>query len=210
MNKEQIQQLIRTYGGWLLLIIHTVGVVLLGGDWRDTYVFLTPVNLFILALLYFFASEVPKSLALYFMPALMGWFVELIGTNTGLPFGEYTYSSILGPGFFGTPLMIGVLWWVLIRSAYDLLDYFTSSKFYKSIFTGLSMVSLDFLIEPVAIKLNFWQWTESEVPLENYLAWFFCSALFARVTANGTAKNPLSSWIWISLLVFFGALNLIY
>ena len=109
----------------------------------------------------------------------MGWLIELAGTNTGFPFGEYTYSGILGPGLFGTPFMIGVLWWVLIRSAYDICGQFISSDFFKSIITGLAMVGLDILIEPVAIGLNFWQWATPEVPLENYVAWFMCSAVLA-------------------------------
>ena len=119
MNKEQVQHLIRVYGGWLILIIHSVGVILLGSTWSDSFVFLTPVNLSIIAILFFLVSSVPKSYAYYFMPALLGWLIEVIGTNTGFPFGEYAYSGILGPGLFGTPVMIGVLWWVLIRSAYD-------------------------------------------------------------------------------------------
>jgi putative membrane protein len=210
MNKEQTQYLIKAYGGWLLLLIQSVGVVLLGSTWSDSFVFLTPVNLSIIAILFFLVSDAPDSYAYYFMPALLGWLIEVVGTNTGFPFGEYAYSDILGPGLFGTPVMIGVLWWVLIRSAYDLMDYITSSVLFKSLLTGLSMVSLDLLIEPVAIELNFWQWTEPIVPIENYFAWFLCSALFAGLTAKGAARNPLSHWIWIAMILFFGALNVVY
>ena len=210
MNKEQVENFIKDYGGWLILIIQSVGVILLGSTWSDSFVFLTPVNLSIIAILFFLVSDVPKSYAHYFMPALLGWLIEVLGTNTGFPFGEYAYSDILGPSLFGTPVMIGVLWCVLIRSAYDLMGYITSSLFFKSILTGLSMVSLDVIIEPVAIELNFWQWTEPEVPMENYLTWFVCSALFAGLTDKGAAKNPLSHWIWIAMILFFGALNVVY
>lgn len=210
MDRAQLQYYARTYGGWALLILQVVGIFLLGSQWGKQFVFLTPVNLTIVAVLFYLASEPTKNEFFYFLPALMGWLIELAGTNTGFPFGEYTYSGILGPGLFGTPFMIGILWWVLIRSAYDICGQFISSDFFKSIITGLAMVGLDILIEPVAIGLNFWQWASAEVPLENYVAWFMCSAVFARVTAAGDTKNPLSYWIWGTMLLFFGALNFVY
>ncbi len=204
-----MQKLARAHGGWILLLIHFIGVLLLSSKWSDSFVFLTPINLSIIVTLFLLSSELPKSIIFYLMPALLGWLIEVLGTNTGFPFGEYTYSDILGPGLFGTPIMIGLLWWVLIRSAYDLMSYVTSSIVIKSILTGLSMVSLDFLIEPVAIELNFWHWKKQIVPIENYLAWFLCSSLFAGLTDKGSVKNPLSHWIWIVMVLFFGALNAI-
>ena len=204
-----MQKLTRAHGGWILLLIHFIGVLLLSSKWSDSFVFLTPINLSIIVTLFLLSSEFPKSIIFYLMPALLGWLIEVLGTNTGFPFGEYTYSDILGPGLFGTPIMIGLLWWVLIRSAYDLMAYVTSSIVIKSILTGLSMVSLDFLIEPVAIELNFWHWKKQIVPIENYLAWFLCSSLFAGLTDKGSVKNPLSYWIWIVMVLFFGALNAI-
>lgn len=210
MNKERIQELVRTYGGWVLLILQAVGIGLLGSSWAKTFVVLTPINLTIVAWFFYTASQEPKSKLMYFLPALLGWLIEFIGTNTGFPFGDYAYSSVLGPGLFQTPFMIGILWWVLLRSAYDLLGQFLSSHLLRSMSTGIAMVSLDVLIEPVAIGLDFWQWETPEVPLENYLAWFVCSAVFAFVTGKGDAKNPLSKWIWGTMLLFFGALNFVY
>ena len=197
MIKEKVQKLTRARGGWILLLIQFVGFLLLSSKWSDSFVFLTPINLSIIVILFLLASESPKSIVFYLMPALLGWLIEVLGTNSGFPFGEYTYSGILGPGLFGTPIMIGVLWWVLIRSAYDLMAYVTSSIVIKSLLTGL------------AIDLNFWHWKKQIVPIENYLAWFLCSALFAGLTDKGSVKNPLSHWIWIVMILFFGAFNLI-
>lgn len=209
MIKEKVQKLTRVHGGWILLLIQFVGFLLLSSKWSDSFVFLTPINLLIIVIFFLLASELPKSFVFYLMPALLGWLIEVLGTNSGFPFGEYTYSGILGPRLFGTPVMIGVLWWVLIRSAYDLMAYVTSSIVIKSLLTGLAMVGLDLLIEPVAIDLNFWHWKKQTVPIENYLAWFLCSALFAGLTDKGSVKNPLSHWIWIVMILFFGAFNLI-
>ena len=37
------------------------------------------------------------------------------------------------------------------------------------------LVLLDFLIEPVAVHFDYWYWTESTIPLENYVCWFLLS-----------------------------------
>jgi putative membrane protein len=72
------------------------------------------------------------------------------------------------------------------------------------------MTAMDILIEPVAIELNYWHWDAVAVPIENYLAWFVLSALFARLTASGDARNPLSIWVIVVLSVFFFVLGSLY
>jgi len=55
-----------------------------------------------------------KSLIIFFTVFLTGLLVEVIGVNTGLIFGEYTYGKTLGPKIWNTPLMIGVNWLFLV------------------------------------------------------------------------------------------------
>ena len=106
--------------------------------------------------------------------------------------------------------MIGVLWWLLIRSMYDVLSVKISSVWTKSLLVGVAMTAMDVLIEPVAIELNFWSWEGESVPMSNYIAWFVLSTLFTRITASGHAKNPMSLWVLMVLNVFFTILGLRY
>jgi hypothetical protein len=46
--------------------------------------------------------------------------------------------------------------------------------------------------------------------MENYLAWFVLSTLFARLTASGDIRNPLSIWVIVVLSVFFFVLGSLY
>jgi putative membrane protein len=39
----------------------------------------------------------------------------------------------------------------------------------------------DWLMEPVAIKLNYWSWTSADVPVYNYICWFIVSLLLLLV-----------------------------
>jgi putative membrane protein len=41
----------------------------------------------------------------------------------------------------------------------------------------LILLSLDFLIEPIAIRFDYWSWSGGEIPLQNYLGWYLFSYL---------------------------------
>jgi putative membrane protein len=73
------------------------------------------------------------------------------------------------------------------------------------------MVGLDFLIEPVAIKYDYWAWAEVAVPVQNYIAWFFISLVlhwFFKLQM-GKVKNPIAPFIIIAQVIYFGLLNLL-
>lgn len=198
------------YGALIIVVFHAVGLVLLGGPWRADLVVLTPLNLLLLGVLYALNSSKTQRPIWYWAPALFGFVIEVIGTNSGYPFGAYSYSSILGPMLLSTPLMLGLLWWVLIRSWFDISRHLTNKIWGRSLITGVGMVTMDFFIEPVAIELNFWQWEEVAVPVENYVAWFLLSVIFARITASGDSPNKLSRWVLPTLLIFFAVLCWMY
>ena len=209
MNRAEVKSWFKNYGSWVIAVFHFVGILLLGGPWSSDFVMLTPLNLLLLSVVYLITSDKVKRPLLYALPALMGFLVEMLGTNTGFPFGEYSYSSILGPGLLGTPFLIGVLWWVLLRSFNDVFSRISSNKTLISLATGLGMLLLDIFIEPVAIGLGFWEWQAAEVPLENYMAWFVLSFVFTRLTMDGQVKNPMSKWVLIVLGGFFVVMGIL-
>ena len=209
MNRAEVKSWFKNYGSWVIAVFHFVGILLLGGPWSSDFVMLTPLNLLLLSVVYLITSDKVKRPLLYALPALMGFLVEMLGTNTGFPFGEYSYSSILGPGLLGTPFLIGLLWWVLLRSFNDVFSRISSNKTIISLATGLGMLLLDIFIEPVAIGLGFWEWQAAEVPLENYMAWFVLSFVFTRLTMDGQVKNPMSKWVLIVLGGFFVVMGIL-
>jgi putative membrane protein len=73
------------------------------------------------------------------------------------------------------------------------------------------MIALDFLIEPIAMKLDFWQWKNNAVPLQNYIAWFVSSFIlfFIFRTLNGRIENKFAKVILLIQFLFFGILNLL-
>jgi len=109
---------------------------------------------------------------------LAGFFIEVVGVNTGLIFGCYSYGEALGVKLFSTPLLIGVNWLVLVYCTGVFLEQFKlESSLVFSLIGALILLSLDFLIEPIAIRFDYWSWAGGEIPLQNYVGWYIFSFL---------------------------------
>jgi bisanhydrobacterioruberin hydratase len=140
-----------------------------------------------------------------------GFVVELLGVNTGAIFGEYTYGPTLGLQFADIPLIIGVNWILVIFSTGSLVkEFYIKNQIIRSL-VGASLVTfLDVLIEPVAIKYEYWNWAELEVPFQNYVGWFFFSFGMLRFfyLMEFRKRNLVAVVLFVTQFVFFLALNL--
>ncbi|MGQ9643382.1 MAG: carotenoid biosynthesis protein, partial [Ignavibacterium sp.] len=66
-------------------------------------------------------------------------------------------------------------------------------------------------LEPTAIKLGYWNWTEISVPLQNYFAWFVISLLFTilyfkmglKVKTDLPIKFFLTQFLFFIILYLF-------
>jgi len=109
---------------------------------------------------------------------LTGFCCEYIGVHKGWLFGSYIYGDTLGPKIAGVPLIIGVNWFLLVFSAGAVMQRTKIRKPALRIIAGAAVLTLlDVLIEPTAVKLDYWHWDNSVVPFKNYLCWFLISAI---------------------------------
>lgn len=150
---------------------------------------------------------------------VVGYFSEVAGVQTGLIFGEYEYGHTLGLQVFDVPVVLAVNWLLLIYTSAVAINRFFP-KIHWSVRAALSaalMVALDVLIEPIAIKLDFWSWANGTIPLQNFVGWFVI-ALFLQLIFFGflevrERQKPLQNKIGVFLfgwqIVFFGVLNFI-
>jgi len=198
-----------------LVIIYGVGIVGIGVYNNQSILNLTPLNLLIsLGVILAFHSDSWKKLGLVISVAFFGGLlVEVLGVQTGVIFGDYQYGAVLGLKIWNTPVMIGVNWAMLIYAIGSTVNLFFSRwKFWiKAIYGAISMVILDYFIEPVAIYLNFWYWSATDVPIQNYIAWGIISFLLLLLFFSSfkTASNKVAYALFILQCIFFGALNLL-
>jgi putative membrane protein len=198
----------------LLLLFYFFGLLGMSFvQYRDFFLPLTPFNLLLTLVVFYKINQdySNKFLILSFLIFLIGFSVEAIGVATGVLFGNYAYGAPFGFKFFETPIMIGVNWLFLALSTYGVVQYFTNKALWLILLPPVLMTSLDFLVEPVAMKLDFWNWENEIIPLQNYLMWFITSIFIHGLIYFFRPKiNPKISFIIIGTqLLFFGILSLV-
>ncbi|MDB2362685.1 carotenoid biosynthesis protein [Flavobacteriales bacterium] len=196
----------------ILFIFHVVGVVGLFSDYQDLFLRLTPLNLLLSLGLFIWANN-DFSVQFYKVVAILfalGFLVEVIGVSTGVLFGEYTYGATLGFKLFETPLMIGVNWILLSLASFGISSFFLKKQLPIILLSSLLMVLMDVLIEPIAISLDFWTWALGDIPLQNYVMWFFVSFIMNAIMSFNRLKIDyrISFGLLLSQILFFTLLSL--
>ncbi len=134
--------------------------------------------------------------------------LEAAGVATGLIFGDYGYGGTLGPKALAVPVVIGFNWVLVVMGALVLTRRFVTNPIQVALFTAALTTAFDFVMEPVAIALDYWSWAAVDPPLHNYVAWFVIS--FAAALSFGwlrvETKNSLYIHYFLVQLVFFGVL----
>ena len=198
----------------LLLAFYVSGIIgILTNNKTIDFLSLTPLNLIVNGLLFFINHEkgTKKQWVVFIFVAFFGFFIEVVGVNTGLIFGNYSYQTTLGWKLFETPLIIGVNWMLLTGAAVFSVESKIKSKIVIALFSAFLLLALDILIEPVAMQYDFWTWDQNIVPLKNYVAWFGISFFLCYLLTyfKGESKNNLAPYLLILQFVFFGIFNLV-
>jgi bisanhydrobacterioruberin hydratase len=185
---------------WLAVIMHLAGVIGIQMGYTDLFRILTPFNLVVMFLLVVFTAPEKDFRLTFFiiLSFLVGFGAEQAGVHTGLLFGNYSYGEALGPKWFDVPLLIGVNWFIVVYAAGMLAEQLrhwagrslpVAGKAAFSRWFGFSLVLdgallatlFDWLMEPAAIRLGFWNWEGGQIPLLNYLTWFVLSLILLFV-----------------------------
>ncbi len=174
-----------------------------------TDIFLWLVNTTLLWLVYRRHSDsrlIHWALATY----LFTFLIEVIGTATGAIFGSYTYGNGMKLQLAGVPLVIALNWTTLVLAANHVALYLARSPWIASLLAGLLIAGYDWFIEPVAIRLDYWNWaTGAEVPFQNYVAWFLigAAASIPLQLQRVRFRHPLLLVYWVVQWAYFVAMR---
>ena len=222
MNKNFTKYQIATAIAVLFHIIGIIGILYFDNKFL---VQASPLNLLLMfALLIWTQTEKNFSFLLFFLAVFfMGIAVEIVGVNTGSFFGDYTYGNTMGYKFKGVPLLIGINWFLIIYccgiSIHTLLmkainhistDTGTKPMALKAlsvIIDGATLaVFFDWVMEPVAIKLHYWNWGgNGSAPVYNYLCWLIVSIGFLVIFhfSKFEKRNKFAVNLLLIQLMFF-------
>lgn len=209
----------------IAVLFHSIGLTGILYFDKNFFIRSTAVNLLLMFLLLIWTQkDKNKYFYLFLIVCFIGGIgVEIIGINTTLLFGDYTYGNVLGFKVQNVPLLIGINWFIIIycsgisiqtllmkainRISTDTGKEPMALKALSVIIDGATLaVFFDWLMEPVAVKLGYWMWNgDGSIPVFNYLCWFAVSILFLTVFhfAKFNKRNKFAVNLLLIQLMFF-------
>ena len=204
--KQNIDKMVRIF----IPVFYSVGVagfiIPLSYPYFEKLIPLTLILSFILLVVYHpkqtsYGSTILVFTCIYFS----GLIVEMIGVNTGIIFGEYSYGPNLGLKIFNTPVIIGLNWLILVYTTSSIFEKVNVPSIFKILLASACMLAYDIVLEQIAPLTGMWKWHEGNIPLKNYMAWFVIALVFQsfiKIVGLKT-ENAVSKNLFISQFVFF-------
>ena len=162
---------------WLFHLSGLLGLLYID---KNLFASLTPLNLFISTTLLFVNQTNATRIKFFivFTIFFVGMIAEILGVQYGLIFGNYEYGNNLGLKLLGVPILIGFNWVVLTVICGSISSkIFKKSKVLSIIFGVILMLLIDLTLEPIAPVLDYWEFSGSKAPLQNYIGWGITSLI---------------------------------
>ncbi len=170
----------------------------------------------------------PRKTVIFFACAtVISFFSELIGTSTGEPFGNYSYTNFLGYKLFDHVPFSIPLSWFYVGFATFLIGYvlagmlsLTPKSLFAVIFGAWLLTVWDLVLDPAmaheSLGVKFWTWSETGpyfgMPGQNFLGWALTAVLFmsmARILwMSPPPADGRSLRIWFPVSVYI--LNIVF
>ena len=167
--------------GW---IAQHLGISLVDMVQGSTWAYMALMPLLTL-LLYLPALGLRRSLLFLLWGSVLGATAELVGTQTGFPFGAYAYSDLLGAKIAGhVPWFIPPSWYAMSLLSYDLAGRVGLGRWGRVATAAVFMVLWDVALDPAMTAgahsgWSFWSYPGGGVffgmPLVNWVGWLATS-----------------------------------
>ena len=194
---------------WLFHLSGLLGLLYID---KNLFASLTPLNLFISTTLLFINQTNTTKMKFFIVFAIffVGMIAEILGVQYGLIFGNYEYGNNLGLKLLGVPILIGFNWVVLTVICGSISHkIFKKSKILAVIFGVVLMLIVDLTLEPIAPALDYWEFSGSKAPLQNYIGWGITS-LITQTLYQYFYKNKefvFSFNLFVAQFLFFLGFN---
>lgn len=196
---------------WLAVLIATlIGLWTLG---EEQFSWLTSLGVLVQATATF------QALATGWQPARLvrttvlvvvcAWATEWLGTTSGFPFGDYSYTNILQPQLAGVPLLIPLAWFMMLPPAWATAEaglalfrnhLGRSYPFAYAALSALAFTAWDLYLDPQMVAHGLWTWQHPSgyfgIPWTNFLGWLGVATLLTLLLRP--ERLP-----WISLVTIY-------
>jgi len=201
-------------GAYVALWVGGVSAHILRGGPPPDAQWAAPVFLLLAGLIVFVTAS-PANLVGLLAAAGIGFIAEYIGVSFGFLFGRYVYTETLQPLLLGVPLVMASAWMILFAYVKQMLLPFKLSKPAEMIISGIWMVAIDLLIDPLAAnRFGYWRWIEAGayygVPAHNFLGWFAVSFMIFGIIRQRPQSDLWARSMGLSILLFFTVIAMAY
>ena len=112
---------------------------------------------------------------------------ELLGTNTGLPFGAYSYSDLLGAKILGdVPWVIPFSWFTMVFPAFLITRHLLKGRneWMIALASGFLLTIWDLSLDPaMSFLVPYWIWGQEGsfygMPMINLFGWWLTGSLIS-------------------------------
>jgi len=149
----------------------------------------------------------PALIVVVLVPVL-GWASEVLGSRTGIPFGEYHYTEVLQPQMAHVPVLIPLAWLMMMPPSWAVGALVApGAPVVQWLIAAAAFAAWDVYLDPMMVAWDFWRWRRKGVyqgiPFVNFAGWFVVAfAINALVALIGSALGvPLVSGVPAAPLV---------
>lgn len=181
-------------------------------QWEKTQgmvIMLTDVFLFLIngiAIYLLFRKEASRKLLIWLIGVFIAsFFIEYFGVKSGEIFGSYHYGEAMKFQIGHVPIVIALNWSILILASYSIANRYFKRSFEKILAAPAIVTLFDYILEPVAMQLDYWQWDNATIPRQNYIAWFLIAWLFSLILHLFKIKveSPYLRFLLFAQTLFF-------
>ena len=147
-----------------------------GGEQRRALANVVVLSLFAVGLLTTWAMHRMRAIVAAGAVVVTTYFIELLGSTTGIPFGAYDYTSALTPQVAGVPLLVSFAWAGITLVVYGMFAG-GGARWVQLAMMAASITAWDVFLDPQMVGEGYWQWQPASlafrgIPLVNYVGWF--------------------------------------
>lgn len=153
---------------------------------------------------------------------LFGYFIELLGTSTGYPFGDYDYArQVAGnsvPAIAGVPLIVPFAWSMMAYPALIVAArlVWRHGRAAVALVGAIALTAWDLFLDPQMVNEGLWTWNDTsfalpgipEIPAQNYLGWLLSTALLMIMLswlpprrADNSLPIVMYLWMWLGGII---------
>jgi len=146
----------------------------------------------------------------------VGLAVEAVGSDTGVPFGDYAYADSLGAKVLGVPWVIPLAWSMMAYPALIAGRRLVQSRWAVPLVAGLALASWDLFLDPQMVDAGHWTFADPTpsiplsggIPWTNLLGWLAVSVVLMamldrlpRRPADDRQPAVLYLWTYVSFVI---------